>query len=83
MPLPHGLALHRRNLTTIYVTHGHFDHFFGLSVLLDQFPDAKAIATPQSIELVQRTDPELARFGQTHVPRTVPGQDHRARALLR
>jgi glyoxylase-like metal-dependent hydrolase (beta-lactamase superfamily II) len=24
------VALHHRNLTTIYVTHGHFDHFYGL-----------------------------------------------------
>ena len=26
------VGLHHRNLTTIYVTHGHFDHFFGLSL---------------------------------------------------
>jgi glyoxylase-like metal-dependent hydrolase (beta-lactamase superfamily II) len=56
------VGLHHRNLTTIYITHGHFDHFFGLSVLLDRFPDAKAIATPRSVELINRTDPELARF---------------------
>jgi glyoxylase-like metal-dependent hydrolase (beta-lactamase superfamily II) len=60
--LAEWVGLHRRNLTTIYITHGHFDHFFGLSVLLDRFPDAKAIATPKSIELVERTSPELARF---------------------
>jgi hypothetical protein len=46
------VALHHRNLTTIYVTHGHFDHFFGLSVLLDRFPGAHAIATPKSVELM-------------------------------
>jgi glyoxylase-like metal-dependent hydrolase (beta-lactamase superfamily II) len=27
-----------KNLTTIYATHGHGDHFFGVSVLLDRFP---------------------------------------------
>src|SRR3984893_6628599 len=37
------VALHHRNLTTIYITHGHFDHFFGLTVLLDRFPGARAI----------------------------------------
>ena len=31
------IALHNRNLQTIYITHGHFDHFYGLSVLLDRF----------------------------------------------
>jgi glyoxylase-like metal-dependent hydrolase (beta-lactamase superfamily II) len=32
------VALRNRNLQTIYITHGHFDHFYGLSVLLDRFP---------------------------------------------
>ena len=32
------VALHNRNLETIYITHAHFDHFYGLSILLDRFP---------------------------------------------
>jgi glyoxylase-like metal-dependent hydrolase (beta-lactamase superfamily II) len=44
------VALHHRNLTTIYITHGHADHFYGLSVLLGRFPNARAIATPQSVD---------------------------------
>src|ERR1700710_1688310 len=39
------VKLHHRHLTTIYITHGHIDHFAGLSVLLQRFPDARAIAT--------------------------------------
>ncbi|EIG58726.1 MBL fold metallo-hydrolase [Bradyrhizobium sp. WSM1253] len=39
-----------RNLTTIYVTHGHGDHFFGLAPLLDRFPHAKAVAVPEVVE---------------------------------
>jgi glyoxylase-like metal-dependent hydrolase (beta-lactamase superfamily II) len=70
--LAEWVGLHHRNLTTIYITHGHFDHFFGLSVLLDRFPDAKAIATPKSIELVERTDPELARFFGSLFPGQFP-----------
>jgi glyoxylase-like metal-dependent hydrolase (beta-lactamase superfamily II) len=35
-----------RTLTTIFITHGHFDHYFGLEMLLAQFPDARAVATP-------------------------------------
>jgi glyoxylase-like metal-dependent hydrolase (beta-lactamase superfamily II) len=26
------IALHKRNLETIYITHAHFDHFYGLSI---------------------------------------------------
>jgi len=26
-----------RNLTTVYVTHGHGDHFFGLPIILDRY----------------------------------------------
>ena len=47
------VALHNRNLETIYITHGHFDHFYGLSVLLDRFPGARAIATPKAVEAMQ------------------------------
>ena len=72
--LAHWVALHHRNLTTIYITHGHFDHFFGLSVLLDHFPDAKAIATPESIELINKTSPELARFAQSLFPGQFPAK---------
>ena len=35
-----------KTLTTIFITHGHFDHYFGLEMLLGQFPDARAVATP-------------------------------------
>ncbi len=48
------VALHHRNLTTIYITHGHFDHFAGLSVLQKRFPDARAIATPNSVQLMRK-----------------------------
>src|SRR5580704_18283313 len=42
-----------RNLTTIYVTHAHGDHFFGLKLLLDQFPNAKAIAIAPAVAAIR------------------------------
>lgn len=39
-----------RNLTAIYVTHGHGDHFFGLAPLLDRFPRARAVAVPEVVD---------------------------------
>jgi ribonuclease BN (tRNA processing enzyme) len=32
-----------RNLTTIYLTHGHGDHFFGIGLLKRRFPHARAV----------------------------------------
>src|SRR5690242_8680295 len=53
------VALHHRNLTTIYITHGHVDHYAGLSVLLQRFPDARAVATPKTVELIGNQLPQL------------------------
>src|ERR1700730_12475924 len=47
------VAMHNRNLETIYVTHAHFDHFYGLNILLDRFPGARAIATPSTVKAMQ------------------------------
>ena len=35
------------HLTTIYVTHGHADHFFGATTVLERFPDARLVARPE------------------------------------
>jgi glyoxylase-like metal-dependent hydrolase (beta-lactamase superfamily II) len=42
-----------KNLTTIYVTHAHGDHFFGLKLLLDRFPNARAFATASVVAAIQ------------------------------
>jgi glyoxylase-like metal-dependent hydrolase (beta-lactamase superfamily II) len=47
------IALHNRNLETIYITHAHFDHFYGLGIILDRFPGARAIATPKTLKAMQ------------------------------
>ncbi|CAG9184877.1 MBL fold metallo-hydrolase [Cupriavidus pampae] len=48
-----------KRLRTIYVTHAHGDHFLGLKVLLDRFPDARALATPDVVATMRtQTTPE-------------------------
>src|SRR5258708_4898140 len=44
-----------KNLTTIYATHGHGDHFFGASVLLERFPNARFVAAPSAIQVMDGT----------------------------
>jgi len=43
-----------KNLTAIYVTHGHGDHFFGLASLIERFPHARAFATPDVVEAMHQ-----------------------------
>jgi len=39
-----------KNLTHIYITHGHGDHFFGIGQLRERFPDALPIGTKETVE---------------------------------
>jgi len=38
--LANWVVASRKNLTTIYATHGHGDHFFGTNTVLERFPGA-------------------------------------------
>jgi glyoxylase-like metal-dependent hydrolase (beta-lactamase superfamily II) len=39
-----------RNLTAVYITHGHPDHWLGLGTILAAFPSARAFAVPGVID---------------------------------
>jgi glyoxylase-like metal-dependent hydrolase (beta-lactamase superfamily II) len=58
------------NLTTIYASHGHGDHFFGTSTVLERFPGARFVARPEVIKIMrQQASPEsLASFWNPRFP---------------
>ena len=45
----------KKNLTTIYITHFHPDHYFGLEVVKQAFPKAKIVTTPQALAEIKKT----------------------------
>jgi glyoxylase-like metal-dependent hydrolase (beta-lactamase superfamily II) len=63
-----------KNLTAIYLTHGHGDHIFGVGSLLERFPNAKALATPEVVEAMrQQVSPtSLDDFWRKLFPGQIP-----------
>ena len=47
-----------QKLTTVYITHGHRDHFLGLAQLKNRFPGCLAVATPGTVDhMKQQLEP--------------------------
>jgi glyoxylase-like metal-dependent hydrolase (beta-lactamase superfamily II) len=68
------VAASGKNLTTIYITHGHGDHWFGTGALLERFPNARAVATPDVVRVMrQQASPVfLERFWKAGFPGQIP-----------
>jgi glyoxylase-like metal-dependent hydrolase (beta-lactamase superfamily II) len=64
------VEVHGKNVTTIYATHGHGDHFFGASTVLQRFPRARLVATPDVVKTMrQQASPQsLASFWNPRFP---------------
>ena len=81
--LANWVAARGKNLTTIYATHGHGDHFFGASTVLERFPGARFVARPEVIQIMrQQASPEsLATFWNPRFPDQISSQLAIAKAL--
>jgi glyoxylase-like metal-dependent hydrolase (beta-lactamase superfamily II) len=68
------VAAGAKNLTTIYITHGHGDHWFGVGTLLERFPNARAMATPNTVKVMrQNASPEfLDKVWKAAFPGQIP-----------
>jgi glyoxylase-like metal-dependent hydrolase (beta-lactamase superfamily II) len=62
-----------KRLSTIYITHGHPDHFYGLKLLRDRFPSARAVALPQVVESMRRAlAPDSVEIWRRRFPGMIP-----------
>jgi glyoxylase-like metal-dependent hydrolase (beta-lactamase superfamily II) len=54
-----------KRLTTIYVTHGHADHWYGIGELTRRFPTARAVATAGTLDYINKTKDYAAKQWRT------------------
>jgi glyoxylase-like metal-dependent hydrolase (beta-lactamase superfamily II) len=69
------IAQSGKRLSTIYITHAHADHFFGLRLLRDRFPEASAVAAPQVADAMRLAlAPEAVETWRRRFPGLIPSE---------
>ena len=68
--LAEWVAASGKNLTTIYATHGHGDHFFGVNTIQHRFPNARFVASREAISVMreQLSPPWLEAYWKSRFP---------------
>jgi glyoxylase-like metal-dependent hydrolase (beta-lactamase superfamily II) len=64
------VAVSGKNLTTIYATHGHGDHFFGVNTIQRRFPNVRFVASRDAISVMrqQLSPPVLGAYWKSRFP---------------
>lgn len=65
----------KKNLATIYSTHAHPDHLFGLAVLTQAFPNAKIVALPATVNAARTGWPARQKFWFPVYGNNIPGPE--------
>jgi glyoxylase-like metal-dependent hydrolase (beta-lactamase superfamily II) len=55
--LADGIAKSGKILKTVMISHAHPDHFMGLDVITDYFPEARVVSTPNVVAGIQKDGP--------------------------
>lgn len=57
----------KKTLTTVYITHGHPDHYFGLEVIKHAFPKAKIVTLDKPLAEIKKTAaPKVKQWGPVY-----------------
>jgi glyoxylase-like metal-dependent hydrolase (beta-lactamase superfamily II) len=70
-----GILESGKRLATIYSTHPHPDHLFGLAVLKQAFPDAKIVALPATVAGAKTGWPARQKFWFATYGNNIPGPE--------
>src|SRR5579863_2525795 len=65
----------KKHLATIYVTHPHPDHLFGLAVLKQAFPSARIVALPATVAGAKTGWPARQKFWFPTYGNNIPGPE--------
>ena len=65
----------KKRLATIYSTHAHPDHLFGLAVLKQAFPEAKIVALPATVNAAKTGWPARQKFWFAAYGNNIPGPE--------
>lgn len=65
-----------KTLTTVYITHGHSDHWMGLGQILEAFPGARGVASPEVVARArfESTTPAIVNYWNTSFAGELPEQ---------